>query len=620
MSELVVIKPTTNLEELENQKRKYDALTTRLKMRSNDQCVAINGINNEQLYNILKANILYNQSVEQEYELRREDDIISTNESVVDKYLNKLSILSSRNESTNIVESVKLDNEFNVNENNFGVEINIPPVTPYFTPSEMKELIGESNFLESYSEVYSTGLYNFNYTDTMNEVKELYKEYELAKNRVDALEEKMISLGWNPSVEPNDKNIKLAHDRIYKDIKEKYNVQIIDIHDMNVVEEATAVNTKLKPIFITISFTNSAFGNLINKVSHSKYSHATLSLDSKLDKLYTFNAQTNGFTVESINRYIEIYDKARIKVLCTFVDDHSYKKIVSTIDFYIANKEKTKYSFLKCLSTLTNTPIKDDFALNMICSEFVDSLLKLANTSLDDTKNSNLVTPNDFDIASDTDKFYIVYEGLCKNYNKKKVDRLVNSLLAKKSKKKKKMKLKEAIDIMSKYKDILLYKSIDILEEDGNSILEELTDLLTPNPVISEISFLKFDSDGNFKLNLPLDFQTAYDQSHKLLLEYDKTKNYEGMKVELCKLWYINSKIEKKLHSKFKTKNKRKELLDIRARVLNDFKKYLTKILSIEPDFSFSSYYQNSEYYDASINIDKTTLKWSGKLLKSVFL
>ena len=90
------------------------------------------------------------------------------------------------------------------------------------------------------------------------------------------------------------------------------------------------------------------------------------------------------------------------------------------------------------------------------------------------------------------------------------------------------------------------------------------------------------------------------------------------MKEELCKLWYINIKIEKKLHSKFR-KNK-KELLDIRARVLNDFKKYLTKILSVQSDFSFSDYYKNSEYYDSSISIDKNTLKWSGKLLKSVFL
>ena len=89
-----------------------------------------------------------------------------------------------------------------------------------------------------------------------------------------------------------------------------------------------------------ISFTGTPFGRVINKLKHSTYSHSALSLDSKLNKLYTFNQA--GFVVESIDGYAKKYDKAKIKVLCTFVDDHSYKKIVSTIDFYIANEEHLK--------------------------------------------------------------------------------------------------------------------------------------------------------------------------------------------------------------------------------------------------------------------------------------
>ena len=109
MSELVVIKPTTNLEDLERQKRAYDALTVRLKMRSNDYCVLINGVNNEELYNILKVNILYNQSTEDDYDLNDNDGIITT-ESTIDKYLNRLSLISSYNENNSLVESVNINN------------------------------------------------------------------------------------------------------------------------------------------------------------------------------------------------------------------------------------------------------------------------------------------------------------------------------------------------------------------------------------------------------------------------------------------------------------------------------------------------------------------------------
>ena len=610
MSELIVIKPTTDLKELEMQKRQYDALPVRLKMRSNDLCVSKNGINNEQLYNILKANILYNQSVDQDYELVDTDDIIKT-ETTCDKYLNKLSLLTSN--PTNILESVDLNNKVSIVDEDYGVEINVPPVTPFFTPNEIAELVGESKFLEQYSLSYPTGLYNFDYTDTMNKVKELYEEY--IEYPTESLEEQIISLGWNPSVEPNDRNIKLAHDRIYNDIKERYNIEIIDIHDM-VVQEDVKINKNMKPIFIVISFTNTVQGVVINKVKHSKYSHSALSLDTKLNKLYTFTS--GGFTIESLDEYKRRYNKSRIKVLCTFVDKKSYEKIVSTLTYYIGNMDKTKYWYLGAINTVIGFKKNDRFSLKMICSEFVDSLLKMVNDSILPDKSSNLVIPNDFDIAEDTDKFFIVYEGLCKDYDKKKVDKLVNALIAGKPGVQKKLQLKEAIDIMSKYKDLLLYKSISIVEENANLILEELVDLLTPTVVISEVnSFFKFDDGGNLQLNLPVDFQTAYNQSHKLLLEYDKNRNYEGMKEELCKLWYINIKIEKKLHSKFR-KNK-KELLDIRARVLNDFKKYLTKILSVQSDFSFGEYYQNSSYYDGNISIDKNTLKWSGKLLKSVF-
>ena len=510
-----------------------------------------------------------------------------------------------------MVESVNINNSIdNIEEH--GVEINVPPITPYFTPTELSELVEESDFLNEYSSAYPTGLYNFNYIDSMNKIKELYEDY--IKNPTDILEEEILSLGWNPSVEPNVKNIKLAHDRIYKDIKERYNINIIDIHDMMVHEDVKIDKKNMKPIYVVLSYRGSKFENLINKIKHSRYSHAALSLDTNMNKLYSFGQ--DGFAVESLDYYIGRYKDSTLKILCIFIDNKSYQKIASTISYYIGKKNKTKYSFSGCIRTLTGEVTDDRYSLKMICSEFVDQLLKLANVSLSD-KNSNLVIPNDFDLVNDSHNFYILYEGMCKDYNKKNVDKKVKALLANKSKEKKQLKLKEAIDIMSNYKDILLYKSISILEDNGNLILEELTDLLTPNPVISEVGlFLKFDKDGNAKIFINKDFQSLYNQSHKLLLEYDKNKNYEGMKEELCKLWYINTKIEKKLHSKFK-KNK-KELLDIRARVLNDFKKYLTKILSNESNFSFSEYYSNSKYYDSTVNIDKETLKWSGKLLKSI--
>ena len=37
-----------------------------------------------------------------------------------------------------------------------------------------------------------------------------------------------------------------------------------------------------------------------------------------------------------------------------------------------------------------------------------------------------------------------------------------------------------------------------------------------------------------------LNLDDEYAQSHKLLMNYEKTNNYEGMKYELCRLFYMN--------------------------------------------------------------------------------
>ena len=51
---------------------------------------------------------------------------------------------------------------------------------------------------------------------------------------------------------------------------------------------------------------------------------------------------------------------------------------------------------------------------------------------------------------------------------------------------------------------------------------------------------------------------------------------------------------------------------------MNDFKKYLNIILKEEPNFNFTEYFNKSDYYDGSISVDTNTLKWSGKILKSL--
>lgn len=128
----------------------------------------------------------------------------------------------------------------------------------------------------------------------------------------------------------------------------------------------------------------------------------------------------------------------------------------------------------------------------------------------------------------------------------------------------------------------------------------------------------EFDARGNLFVKNFLknkSYQSVYMESHRLLMEYDRANNIEGMKYELAKMYYLNLKISEDLIKQDRTK-KDKELVKIRARVLNDFHKYLKVVLKNDKQFNFSNYYQRSEFCDDSFVITAPTLKHAGKYAK----
>ncbi|MCK9198935.1 MAG: hypothetical protein M0P49_04965, partial [Bacilli bacterium] len=57
-----------------------------------------------------------------------------------------------------------------------------------------------------------------------------------------------------------------------------------------------------------------------------------------------------------------------------------------------------------------------------------------------------------------------------------------------------------------------------------------------------------------------------------------------------------------------------------RAKILNDFNKYLKVVLKDDVEFNFTEYYNDSPFSDATTKINASTLKYSGDLIKSILL
>ena len=127
---------------------------------------------------------------------------------------------------------------------------------------------------------------------------------------------------------------------------------------------------------------------------------------------------------------------------------------------------------------------------------------------------------------------------------------------------------------------------------------------------------IQFDKDGNLIIKniRKINFEQEYSDSHRLLMEYDKTKAYEPMKFELAKMQFFITLLEKRIYKQGKEKSK--DEIKVRARFLNDFKKYLKVVVDNDNTFNFGEYYEKSPFNDALIKIDNNTLKYGWKALK----
>ena len=207
------------------------------------------------------------------------------------------------------------------------------------------------------------------------------------------------------------------------------------------VEESWEDNKFLKPIYIILTYAGTRFGKVITAWQHCKFSHAGLSLNSKMDKVYTFNMRTEiddngkkkitgGADIENLDDYHNPAENndADICVMAMFVTPDIYDMIKKNIEKIFAVADKTKYSISSVISIVINRAVDTKDSMKMICSQFVDYILKQSNIDISN-KSSNITTPNDFYKAANRNpNIFLLYDGKKSGYSPKSVDRKIGHL------------------------------------------------------------------------------------------------------------------------------------------------------------------------------------------------
>lgn len=161
----------------------------------------------------------------------------------------------------------------------------------------------------------------------------------------------------------------------------------------------------------------------------------------------------------------------------------------------------------------------------------------------------------------------------------------------------------------------LLEKKKFKLDKPNLKILVEKSLSLKPTIMLS------LDNDGNIliKKHDNVDFMTIYNNSHTLLIEYEKARNYDAIKYELCKLYYMITLIDNNTiysKSKFISKERREKAISNKSFIMNDFKKYLRFVLLHDNTFNFNEYFLKTQFGIDVYKIDNRLIK----LIKKVIL
>ena|SRR5574344_1209030 len=132
---------------------------------------------------------------------------------------------------------------------------------------------------------------------------------------------------------------------------------------------------------------------------------------------------------------------------------------------------------------------------------------------------------------------------------------------------------------------------------------------------------LSLDNDGNIliKKHDNVDFMTIYNNSHTLLKEYERARNYDAIKYELCKLYYMITLIDNNIiysKSRFISKEKKEKAISNKSFIMNDFKTYLRFVLLHDNTFNFNEYFLKTQFGIDVYKIDNRLIK----LIKKVIL
>lgn len=382
-------------------------------------------------------------------------------------------------------------------------------------------------------------------------------------------------------------------------IQESYQFELVNktLRFMDPINESVNKTEKLYPVYIMLVHSGTAVSNVIKKVSHSEYSHASISFDSSMSKMYSFarkdpkNPFIGGFRYESIGK--GFYEKKEVPygvyvVPCT---EDQIKRMKKRLAYFEKNQEKFTFDFVGLVTNYAG--IVNNPAYSWFCSRFVADIL---NAGSPEGKvyvpEPSLQDPDDFKRA--VFARYVTSGDNLMKYNQKEVDRATKRILRAEEMYRK--QLNESV----------YYNRFDPTDPYAVTVMRYQLSNMNEAAMDEFLRYIKsfhveLDPNGNVILTRRVYNQLDHHfiQTKQALKTMKKAGDLEGMKENLAKLYYMiqlitDQYMDKKTVSISKTV--KKDMIDLRSVMLNVFQQNLQYVEEMDPKFNFQSYYDGSVY------------------------
>lgn len=175
----------------------------------------------------------------------------------------------------------------------------------------------------------------------------------------------------------------------------------------------------MKNIYFIHTYTGTVLSRIVRFYTKKPYSHISFSLDSSLNKMYSFgrlnpyNPFIGGFVIENVHKgTFKRFKKTKTVIYKYTITDEQYKKLKKDIRYFLKNHRKYKFNTLGLFMVMFNKKIEREN--HFYCAEFVKYCMEKEEII---TNLPEVVKPEDFLKVKEMHK---VYTGKLHDYCKLK--------------------------------------------------------------------------------------------------------------------------------------------------------------------------------------------------------